>query len=214
MKPISSPTARLGIRLAYLMPAISFLLLLIYALIPHLYFIYQDTAFETMSLFTMISNTWRECQSALSASGGSASAVLFSYTMSAATVVFWIALVIHGVFSLSAAACSVYAFSQLPTDRKANRAKKLLHLICPNRVLFVMGMLLPLLYSAFPYVLRYCYREQMVMDISVYSTTRIADLALAAVLVLLGVGLFLATLSLQSREHLDLFRLYKQKPKS
>lgn len=207
----SSSLARFGIRLAYLMPLFTFLLLLIYGLIPHLYFIYQDTAYETMSLFEMVGNTWRECRNTLSASGGSASAVLFSYTMSAATVVFWIALVIHGIFAVASAACSVYAFSKIPTDRLANRAKRVFYLFCPHRVLFVLGALLPLLYGCFPWILRHCYHQQMSMQISIHATTYLTDPVLAIPLVLAGVALYLALLPLQKREHLDLFRLYKQR---
>jgi hypothetical protein len=209
----NSSLSRFGIRLAYLMPLVTFLLLVIYGLIPHLYFIYQDVAYETMSLFTMVGNTWRECRATLSESGGSASAVLFSYTMTAATVLFWGTLILHGIFSFASAICSVYAFSRIPTDRLTNRAKRILQLICPNRTCFVIGGLLPLLYATFPLLLRHCYREQMSMSISIHATTGVMDPIPAILLVLLGTSLFLATLPLQKREHLDLFRLYKQKSK-
>ncbi|MBQ1229517.1 MAG: hypothetical protein IIW36_01025 [Clostridia bacterium] len=209
----NSSLSRFGIRLAYLMPLVTFLLLVIYGLIPHLYFIYQDVAYETMSLFTMVGNTWRECRATLSESGGSASAVLFSYTMTAATVLFWGTLILHGIFSFASAICSVYAFSRIPTDRLTNRAKRILQLICPNRAFFVIGGLLPLLYATFPLLLRHCYREQMSMSISIHATTGVMDPIPAILLVLLGTSLFLATLPLQKREHLDLFRLYKQKSK-
>ena len=208
-----SSLARFGIRLAYLMPLVTFLFLVIYGLIPHLYFIYQDVAYETMTLFTMVNNTWDECQAVLSESGGSASAVLFSYTMTAATIVFWGTLILHGIFAFTSAICSVYAFSRIPTDRTANRAKRILQVICPNRVFFVIGGLLPLLYATFPLLLRHCYREQMSMSISIHATTGVMDPIPAILLVLIGTTLFLATLPLQGREHLDLFRLYKQKSK-
>ena len=209
----NSSLSRFGIRLAYLMPLVTFLLLVIYGLIPHLYFIYQDVAYETMSLFTMVGNTWRECRATLSESGGSASAVLFSYTMTAATVLFWGTLILHGIFSFASAICSGYAFSRIPTDRLTNRAKRILQLICPNRAFFVIGGLLPLLYATFPLLLRHCYREQMSMSISIHATTGVMDPIPAILLVLLGTSLFLATLPLQKRAHLDLFRLYKQKSK-
>ncbi|MBQ5773174.1 MAG: hypothetical protein IIW07_06715 [Clostridia bacterium] len=213
MKPLSPTSARRVIYAAYLLPAISFLLLLLYALIPHLYFIYQDTAHETMSLFTMVQNTWRECQGALVSTGSSVAAMRFSYTMSIAVILFWVALALHGVIALASGICALYAFSKSPTDRLSNRAKKLLRFVCPNRVCFLLGGLLPLLYTTFPFVLRHAYREQMSMPISIYTTTHLADVIPAALLVLLGTSLFLATLPLQGREHLDLFRLYKQKSK-
>ena len=213
MKQLSPPSARRLIYAAYLLPAISFLLLLVYALIPHLYFIYQDTAYETMSLFTMVQNTWRECQGALVSTGASVAAMRFSYTMSAAVILFWVALVLNGLITLASGICALYAFSKAPTDRLSNRAKKLLRFVCPNRVCFLLGGLLPLLYTAFPFILRHAYREQMGMPISIYTTTHLADVIPAALLVLLSTALYAATLSLQRREHLDLFRLYKQKSK-
>ena len=62
MKPLSSSARQGMIRAVYLSPAIVGTLLLIYSFIPHLFFVYGDAAYNTLSPFELMGNTWTECQ--------------------------------------------------------------------------------------------------------------------------------------------------------
>jgi len=46
------------IHLCYLLPAIFGILLLIYAAVPHLWFVYDGNAYSTMNLFELQENAW------------------------------------------------------------------------------------------------------------------------------------------------------------
>ena len=71
--------------------------------------------------------------------------------------------------------------------------------------------LLPLLQGFFPAILSYCYRTRLGLDMTVHYFV-LYDPIVTSALVLLAQLAFLLTLSAQSREHVDMFRLYKKKP--
>ena len=58
MRRYSNPTHRALIHLCYLLPAIFGILLLIYAAVPHLWFVYNGDAYSTMNLFELQENAW------------------------------------------------------------------------------------------------------------------------------------------------------------
>lgn len=203
------------IRVVYLLPLVLGLLLLLFALIPHTYFVYKDAAYENQSLFTLLGNTWDECRSMLkneAATQYAQYAIAFSYIMLTVVILVWIFDIVYAAYAILTAVFSIRAFSVSPTDRIANRSKRWLHLLCPNRFCYVILGLLPILQGFFPSILSYCYRTRLGLDMRVYYLG-IHDPIVTSVLVLLTQGAFLLTLRAQSREHMDMFRLYKKKPK-
>ncbi len=203
--------ARALIRIAYLLPAISLVGLLIHFAVPHIFFLWNGEIYETMNLFTLMGNTWKECRAATDLSAdGSVEALYFSYVMSFFVILSWVAIVLFAVLAVAAAVCSCRAFSYAPTAREANRAKRWMQLFCPNRVLYVLTCLLPLIPAAFPMILEACYRKFFFYEIDVLFIGP-ADLLTAAIAVVLCIGAFLALLPAQACEHMDLYRLYKAK---
>lgn len=203
------------IRLVYLLPAILGVLLLLFALIPHIYFVYEDAAHENQSLFSLLGNTWDECRAMLQNEAATQYAqynIFFSYIMLAVVILVWIFAILYAAYAILTAIFSIRAFSVSPTDRIANRSKRWLHLLCPNRFCYVLFGLLPLLQGFFPAILAHCYRTRLGLDMRVYYLG-IHDPIVTTVLVVLTQAAFLASLRIQSREHMDLFRLYKKKPK-
>ncbi len=210
MKPLSHKARRALIRIAYLSPAAVGAVLLIYACIPHLFFIWNGTAYDTLSPLSLVGRTWSECRALGEASSASGGAVMFSFVMTAAVVVFWICLILYASYAVAVGICSCRAFAFSPTDAEANRAKRWMQFFCPNRPLFVLSGLLPIVCAAFPTLLLSCYRNYLFYDMSL-GVIGIPDLLLAALLCLLSLSLYLFTLRAQAEEHMDLFRLYKAK---
>ena len=211
MKRLPKPLRRALCRTAYLLPLLTLAILLIHAAVPHVFFLLDGEPYETMSTFTLLGNTWEQCQDLLdSTKEVSVEALYFSYTMNFFVIISWVATVLFAILALSSAILSCYAFSLSPTDTRTNRAKRWMQFFCPNRPLYVITCLLPLLPAAFPYILEHFYQSMLYYDIKVYFIGP-ADLLLTGIAVLLTVASFLALLPSQSAQHLDMFRLYKAK---
>ena len=212
MMALSSSAKRTLIRIAYLIPLFSGLILLIYACIPHLYFVHNNTAMDTLSVFGLVNNTFQQCSAITGGTqSGSPAATVFAYTMIFFAVLFWIALLVYAVMAITSAITSVTAFSYPPTSREANRAKRWMQFFCIGRAVYVIDNLLLLLAAAFPQILLHFYRTQMgYVDMSLHFFGP-SDLLLAAILIALNLIAFLTLLPAQAEEHLDMFRLYKAK---
>jgi uncharacterized membrane protein len=78
-------------------------------------------------------------------------------------------------------------------------------------VLYVIPHLLIPLSAAFPQILLYFYRNQLGYRGMSLHFFGLSDLILAAVLMALCLIAHFALLPTQTREHMDLFRLYKSK---
>lgn len=211
MKQLPSSVARPLIRIAYLLPMISGLAMLILACVPHVFFFYNGAPYDTQSPLALMGNTWREAQAMLTAeTTGSGGAYYFALFMSVFTVLSWICIVLYAATAIAAAICSTVAFAHAPTERLSNRAKRWLQFICPGRVLYVISNLLLLLPASFPYLLQHCYRTQLGYHMKVYFIG-VSDLLLGGILVALNLVAFLALLPAQAREQMDMFRIVKQK---
>lgn len=208
---LSDTSKRFWVRLAYLMPAIVGVILLVHSLIPHVYFVYEEELYQTMSSHQLIGNTWQLCNDMLDRESVDQYVALFSYVMIFFVVLSRLFAVLYAIFAVLTSVFSVRAFSVLPTQKTANRSKRWLQLFCPNRVVYVVLCLLPLLPAFFPYILSYFYRVRLGMEMHVFFFGP-SDPLLTGVLVLLLELSFLLTLKLQSQTHLDMFRLYKKKP--
>ncbi len=200
---------RVFIRLCYLLPAILGVFLLIYALIPHLWFVFNREAHETMSLFALQGNAWELSQSVLTqGSAVSPSERLFANILTWASILFWVLMVLYILFAVMAAVCSTLAFASPPTASFANKTKRFFHLFCPNRVCFLLFSLLPVLCSLFPELLLICYRLILNYEMRLHSAIG-ADWIYALIFAAVTGATFVFTLPWQSEEHMDLYRIYR-----
>ena len=130
--------ARALIHLCYCLPAILGLLLLLYAVIPHLWFVYDGDAYSTMNLFDLQGNAWDFYEQIVAEEIEESEATRwFSQLLPVVSALFWILPIWYGVLSLFIAVSAVVAFSFEPTSRTANRTKRILQLACPNRICYI-----------------------------------------------------------------------------
>ena len=208
MRRYSNPTHRVLIHVCYLFPAIFGILLLIYAAVPHLWFVYNGDAYSTMNLFELQGNAWEFYeQIKAGAVENNAAVTWFEELLPVVSALFWILPILYTVLVGMITVCSLVAFSFDPTARIANRTKRILHLVCPNRVTYLLVPLLPLFSALFPQLMLWLYRLQG-MKISLY-TFFVADWILVLIFAVLNALIFILLLPMQSEEHLDMFRIYK-----
>ncbi len=211
MRSPSDSVLRGLIRLSYLLPLITLAVLIVHFAIPHIFFLYNGEVYETMNNFTLMGNAWSECRVMTdAATEGSTEALYFSYVMSFFVILSWAAIVLFAILAIAAAVCSCRAFAYSPTDREANRAKRWMQFFCPNRVLYVLTCLLPMIPASFAMILEACYRKFFSYEIEVLFIGP-SELVTVAIGLVLCVGSFLALLPAQSRLHMDMYRLYKAK---
>ena len=208
MKHHSNPTHRVLIHLCYFLPAIFGILLLIYATVPHLWFVYNGDAYSTMNLFELQDNAWDFYNQIQSGAIESSSAVTwFEELLPIVSALFWILSVLYAILATAIAVCAMVAFSFEPTTRIANRTKRVLHLVCPNRVSYLLLPLLPLIPALLPQLMLLLYRLQG-LNLSLY-TFFVADWILVLIFAVVNAVVFFLLLPMQSEEHLDMFRIYK-----
>ena len=208
MSNLSVRTRRILIQLCYLLPALFGILLLIYAAVPHLWFVYNKEAYSTMDLFELQGNAWEFYEQIQAGKIESTSAVVwFEQLLPVVSALFWILPIVYAFVTVLITVCSLVAFSYEPTTRIANRTKRILHLICPNRITYLLFPLLPLFSSLLPQLLLWLYQWQG-MNIRLY-TFFVADWVLVLVFALLNAVAFILLLPLQSESRMDMFRIYK-----
>lgn len=208
MSRLSLRSRRVLIHVCYFLPLLFGILLLVYALVPHLWFVYDLEAYSTMSLFELQENSWEFYeQIQAGAVTESAAVARFEQLLPVVSALFWVLPVLYGILSLAVAVCAVIAFSFEPTSRIANRTKRVLYLVCPNRVTYLLLPLLPLFSALFPQLLLWLYRWQG-LHIRLY-TFFVADWILVLILAAVNAAVFIILLPMQSESHLDLFRIYK-----
>lgn len=208
MKRYSNPAHRALIHLCYLLPAIFGIVLLVYAAVPHLWFVYDGDAYSTMNLFELQSNAWEFYEQIKTGAIESTAAVVwFEQLLPVVSALFWILPIVYALVEAMITVCSIVAFSFEPTSRTANRTKRILHLICPNRVTYLLLPLLPLFSALFPQLMLWLYRLQG-MNIRLY-TFFLVDWILVLILAVLNAVVFILLLPMQNEEHLDMFRIYK-----
>ncbi len=208
MKHYSNPAHRALIHLCYLLPLIFGILLLIYAAVPHLWFVYNGDAYSTMNLFELQSNAWDFYEQIEAGTVENSAAVTwFKDLLPVVSALFWILPILYALVATMITVCSIVAFSFEPTSRTANRTKRILQLICPNRVAYLLVPLLPLFSSLFPQLLLWLYRMQG-MNIRLY-TFFVADWILVLIFAAINAAVFILLLPMQNEEHLDMFRIYK-----
>lgn len=208
MRRYSNPAHRALIHLCYFLPAILGVLLLVYAAVPHLWFVYNGDAYSTMNLFELQDNAWDFYKQIAAGSVESSTAVTwFEQLLPIVSALFWILPILYALLAAMVTVCTIVAFSFDPTTRIANRTKRILHLICPNRVSYLLLPLLPLFSALFPQMMLWLYRWQG-LDIRLY-TFFVADWILVLIFAVLNALVFILLLPMQNEEHLDMFRIYK-----
>ena len=208
MSRMSVKGRRALIHLCYFLPALFGIALLIYAAVPHLWFVYDGEAYSTMNLFELQSNAWDFYEQIKSgAIENSGAVVWFEQLLPIVSVLFWLLPIVYTFVVLLITICSIVAFSFEPTTRIANRTKRILHLVCPNRITYLLFPLLPLFSSLFPQLLLWLYRWQG-MSIRLY-TFFLADWILVLIFAVINAVVFILLLPLQSEARMDMFRIYK-----
>lgn len=212
MKSLSSKLSRPLIRVAYFLPLIVAVLLLILAAAPHIFYFYEGDPKQSQGLFELMSGVWDFSMSQL---GGTAEntpdTMYFPYIMIFCIVLSWIFIVLYALVAIPSALCSLIAFTFPPTSKNANQAKKWLQLFCPNRATFVIFQLLPIFPACFPIILERCQRTMFAMDLHVYYDLGLPDWLIVGILVCIPISLWLILLPSQNEEHMDMYRLYKSK---
>ena len=208
MKHYVNPTHRALIQLCYLLPAIFGILLMVYAAVPHLWFVYNGEAYSTMNLFELQENAWDFYLQVQSGAIESNEAVVwFEELLPVVSALFWILPILYAILTLAITVCSIVAFSFDPTTRRANRTKRILHMVCPNRVTYLLIPLLPLFSALFPQLMLWLYRFQG-MNIRLYNFF-LGDWILVLIFAVVNAVVFILLLPMQNEAHLDMFRIYK-----
>lgn len=194
----------------YFLPAVVGILTLILFAVPRFGFVFLGEEHEFMSLFTLLESTWESCQAALRSTDVYYETIMFSRTMIAYSIAFWVLLVAYLFFVLWSCACAAVAFANKPTSDLANQAKKLFVFACFNRPVYVAFQLMPVLLAFFPRILLSQYKSKlgMIMTVSYQGLSTPVILLLA---VTLSALVFLLSLSAQRTLHLDMFRFYKRR---
>lgn len=200
--------SRSNARLAYLTPLLFALWIWIGAAVPHLWFVYEGEARETLDLFTLVSNTWGQCNAVIETSASTGYEQNFAHLMRAAVIVFWVTLILFTFFAVMVSTLSLIAFAMSPTDKYTNRVKRILHLLCPNRITYLILCALPILPTLFAHLLEWSYNTLLGMKVQLYFEGH-HDLLIAVIGAALSIALFLLSLPDQKSERMDMFRIYK-----
>ncbi len=210
MSSLSHRSCRFLAHLCYFLPALFGIALLVYAAVPHIWFVYNGEAYSTMNLFELQNNAWDFYDQIQAGLVRRSEAVnWFEQLLPVVSALFWVLPIVYGSVSVLIAVCAIVAFSFEPTSRVANRTKRILQLVCPGRVTYLLMPLLPLFSALFPQLLLWLYRWQG-MNIRLY-TFFLADWILVLLFAVLNAVVFILLLPMQSESHLDMFRIYKAK---
>ncbi len=197
------------IYVAYCLPLLTAFFLTIWFALPHMWFVYEGESYENTSIFALVETTW-ENRDSEEANEGLNNAEAVNRMRAVIVVAFWCAFTMMWVFSVLVAACALLALSLPPTERLTNRTKRVLYLLCPNRITYLLGCVLPLLPALFPGVLIFCYQNLYQLAVGMrIGYEPFADWIMAAIAAGLSVAAFILTLPWQREEHMDLFRIYK-----
>ncbi len=196
---------------AYLLPLILGILLLVYAATPHLWFVYDHVAHETMSTAGLKQNALETCQPILDAPDkASLPDRNFAYAVKVSAVAYDVSVWLYTFIMALTALCTAVAFLLPPTHRYANRAKRILRFVCPNRICWLLTHLLLILPALFPHLLVLWYSQFQGISMRVHFDP-FADWIVALLCAVLCAALYILTLPWQAEEHLDMFRIYKPK---
>ena len=198
-----------AIRICYLLPLLSGALLLIPALVPHIFFLQDSSLSATVNVFDLLGSIRAQASNLLHAESGSvaSSTYYFALLMSVLTAVSWFFTVWYALFAVASAAVSVWAFGA-PPSAALNTAKRVYRILVPNRVFYGVFCALPLLPALMPYLYAHFLRTMLGTAVSVHFYGA-PDFVYTLLALLICAVPFYAWLPAQKRERMDLFRIYK-----
>ena len=198
------------IRLAYLLPIVNAIVFLCLACVPHLFYLADGTTRDTLSLFKLMGNIHAGATAFFGQTVRGATAYLYFYF--AMIAIWWVSvicIVLYGIFCISTAAMSCFAWTPLRTPSQLeNKLKRIYRLIVPNRGFYVFFQLLPLIPAFFPYLLQLLAKRMLGQSMRVFYLG-IPDFVTVLILTAASLTLFFITLSDQKHNKMDLFRIFK-----
>ncbi len=205
----SAPGGDLRVRLCYLLPLAAGALLLIPALVPHIFFLQDGSLSATVNLFDLLGYIRAEAKEAVRAESGSvaSSTYYFALLMSILTVASWFLTVWYGAFAVGTAAVSVWSFAA-PPSQAVNTAKRVYRIFVPNRTAYSLFCFLPLLPALMPVLYTRLLRSMLGMTVSVHFYGAPDWIYALAAGLLCAISFFLL-LRVQAEKRMDLFRIYK-----
>ena len=115
----------------YFLPLIVGIVLLIWALVPHLFFVYGNDAKETMSVFEVMKNTWSQCRQTMKGSEkNSPTAFYFSWIMVALVALSWVAVISNAILAVCSAICAGMALARPADDPSIKGIRSILYSEC------------------------------------------------------------------------------------
>lgn len=198
------------IRLAYLMPLISGIILLILGFVPHLFYRLNNDVYSTLSPFQLLGNTYEQATRFVT---GTASGTTADFYFFMVMLAFWaLSTLCIALFAIFSALTSVMLYSvwtpqNHPTEI-GNKLKRLYRIFVPNRGFFVFYQILPIIPAFFPYLFQLFCKKMLGQTMKVYYYG-IPDWIVALILSAAAIALFFASLSAQKENRMDLFRIYK-----
>ena len=208
MTRFSTTGRRFAIRACYLVPLFAGALLLIPALVPHIFFLQGTSLSETVNLFDLLGYLRAQASNILHAEGAVEPATYrFALLISALTTVAWFLLIWYAVFALFTAVLSVAAFGASPSAG-LNTAKRVYRIFVPNRVFYGIFCFLPAFAAFLPILYAALLRAMLKSDATVhfYGPSDFFYTLAAGIVCVLP---FCLLLRAQKQEKMDLFRLYK-----
>ena len=196
---------RFWIGAVYFLPLAFGMVLFIWALVPHLFFIYGDDAKETMSLLELMRNTWTQCRQTLKSVGkNSSTAIYFSWAMLAMVAFSWLTVIGNAVVSICSAVCAGVAFSKPADDPTVRCVGRWMRFFCFNPVIYTLTCCAACVPFFVPLLLEWFYRNWFVYEMSLNYFG--PPSWVVAVVLALGSGVtFAATRRLQREMEMDLF---------
>ena len=198
------------IRLAYLMPLISGIILLILGFVPHLFYRLNNDVYSTLSPFQLLGNTYEQATRFVT---GTASGTTADFYFFIVMLAFWaictLCIALYAIFVIwtTVMLFSVWMPQSSPTVR-GNKLKRAYRIFVPNRGFFVFYQILPIAPALFPHLFQLFCKKMLGQTMKVYYYG-IPDWIVVAILTTAAITLFLTTLSAQKENKMDLFRIYK-----
>ena len=202
---------RIGmIRIAYLLPIVNAVILLLLACIPRFFYLADGTARNTLSLFELMGNTYTSGTTFLGGTVQGTTADLYFYFVMLS--IFWVSvigMVLYGLFCIATACMTCFAWTPLRTPTTLeNKLKRTYRLLVPNRGFFVFFQVLPLIPAIFPYFFQLFANRMLGQNMRVYYLG-IPDFVIVILLAAVSLTLFFVTLHEQKEYKMDLFRIFK-----
>lgn len=155
------------IYLRYLLPIIISFVIIIMLFVPSYRFIFSGEVGNRMSTATLISNSWEQARNVLFGTAEQTdAAMIFSRTLFALIIILVIAFLLSFAVNIWVASVAFRYFLSSDED-SAERARRVLCVFVPNRIVFSFFSVLGLAISCLPYLMRPLYSFNYSQNVSV-----------------------------------------------